>query len=164
MGEERGWYDTALICLNGHVTNAEFNAHPERNTKYCAKCGEATITKCQRCEADIRGTYQEPGQPYWTTITVPSFCHNCGLPYPWVERRLKAARDYAHEIAELSDEDKNVLDESLDELVKDSPQTDLAATRFKRLMAKVGREAAETFRKLLVDIVSETAKKVIWGQ
>ena len=51
----------------------------------------------------------------------------------------------------------------LDDLLHDSPMTQVAASRFKRLLSKAGHGAAESFRELLVDVVSEAAKKAIWG-
>ncbi len=55
-----GWYDTAQICINGHVINSMSKSHPEHNKKFCDKCGEPTITNCPKCNAPIRGHYHEP--------------------------------------------------------------------------------------------------------
>ena len=40
----------------------------------------------------------------------------------------------------------------------------VAIGRFKRFMAKAGKETAEGFRSILIDIVSETIKKSIWDE
>ena len=40
----------------------------------------------------------------------------------------------------------------------------VAATRFKMMGAKLGKAVAEELRKLVVDIASETAKKIILEQ
>jgi hypothetical protein len=63
----------------------------------------------------------------------------------------------------LSDEDKATLTASLPDLTSDTPQTTLAATRFKRIAAKAGRGLGEALYKTLVDVISETAKKTILG-
>ena len=55
-----------------------------------------------------------------------------------------------------------MLKKSLNDLVSDTPNTPLAAQRFKRLVAKAGKGVADTFHKVLVDVLSEAAKKVIW--
>jgi hypothetical protein len=94
--------------------------------------------------------------------TAPGFCINCGDPFPWTQARLQAARELALELEELEDQDRKVLEESIGELVEDTPQTMVAAVRFKKIVAKVGRSAALAFRELLVDVVSETAKKLVW--
>ena len=55
------------------------------------------------------------------------------------------------------------LSKSIDDLITDSPRTELAATRFKKILLKVGEPAALALRELIVDIVSSTAKKLIFG-
>lgn len=42
------------------------------------------------------------------------------------------------------------------------PLTIAAAGRFKRLAAKAGAEAADTFREVLISVLSETARRIIW--
>jgi hypothetical protein len=51
----------------------------------------------------------------------------------------------------------------LDSLMKDTPQTKVASFRVKTILGKVGKEIASGVRDILVDIVSETARKAIWG-
>ena len=48
--------------------------------------------------------------------------------------------------------------------MKDSPATRVAATRIKKVVLKVGGPLGESLRSLLVDIASETAKKIILGK
>jgi hypothetical protein len=55
-----GWYDTAQICINGHIINSMSKSHPEHNKKFCDKCGAQTITNCPNCNAPIRGYYHAP--------------------------------------------------------------------------------------------------------
>lgn len=159
---EDGGYDTAQICLNGHIANARWITRPRHNQDFCMKCGEKTITKCVNCAAPIRGYYHVPGVFGPDPRVAPAYCHNCGKPYPWTEAALMAARDLSDDLDELSNEDKGKLKGTLDDLVKDSPQTAVAAERFKRLLAKAGKSAPEAFRQILVDVVSETAKKIIF--
>jgi hypothetical protein len=75
---------------------------------------------------------------------------------------MKAAEDLAGSIDGLSDEDRSDLKSSVGEIVRDTPQATVAATRFKKLMKKAGKGAAEGFNSILTDIVSEAAKKVLW--
>ena len=67
------------------------------------------------------------------------------------------------ELAGLTEEEKKALGDSLDDLVRETPKTPVAITRFKRLVAKAGTGAAEGFKTLLLDIVSEAVRKQIWG-
>lgn len=94
----------------------------------------------------------------------PAFCHNCGKPFPWTEGKLKAAQEYTDEIEGLSDSEKQMLKSSLNDLVSETPRTELAATRFKRLVGKAGRTAADGLRSILIDVASEAARKAIWSK
>ena len=152
-------YDVAQICQNGHVVNTSFIDFPVFNQNFCAKCGAATITQCPECKAPIRGYYRDSGS---ITYEVPSFCINCGQPYLWTKSKLQAAHELAQEIDNISDEDRVVLQKSIDELVKDTPSTPVAATRFKKIMLKVGQTTAGLFREILVDVLSEAAKKAMF--
>ena len=55
-----GWYDTAQICMNGHVINSMSISHPEHNKKFCDKCGAPTTTNCPKCNTPIKGHYHPP--------------------------------------------------------------------------------------------------------
>jgi len=95
---EEGWYDTAQICLNGHVITSSTTTSPELKRQLCDKCGAATITECPKCGANIRGDYHVPGEPtLGETYRLPKFCRDCGVAYPWTESSLKAAHELALE-------------------------------------------------------------------
>ena len=158
-----GTYRTAQVCINGHMIVSDLEQSPERSSKFCGKCGAETISACPKCGERIRGIYFARGALTVASVPVRSFCHECGNAYPWTEAKLSAAREMADELDELSDEEKEQLKGSFDDLVRDTPRTEVAATRFKKLMAKVGKEAAKSMRDILVDIASETAKKAIFG-
>jgi hypothetical protein len=147
-------YDIAQICPNGHVVNAATRTNPQHNQKFCDRCGEATLTTCADCGIGIQGHYADSiGLRY----TPPTYCHNCGKPFPWSIRRLAAAKELADEFDELSAEEKESLKQSLDDLMRDTPQMKVAETRFKRLMKKAGNHAYEGMRDILVDVLSEAA-------
>ncbi len=159
------WYDTAQICINGHVINSRSKSEPDYNRNFCEKCGARTITSCENCNTPIKGFYHSRHSLKTpnTMLTKPSFCPDCGKPYPWTEAKLKAAKELSDEIDNLSPEERELLKKSLDDIVRETPQTTVAATRFKKLIAKAGPVAAEGFKKILLDLISETAKKAIWG-
>jgi len=156
------WYDTAQICLNGHVISEFAVSQPQGNQKFCQSCGAATITECQSCRTPIRGFYHVPGVIGPFGYSVPGFCHNCGAAYPWMQARVAAAKELSDELNDLSPDEKETLKKSIDDIVRDTPSTTLAATRFKKLMAKAGKSTTESFREILVDVLSETAKKMLW--
>ena len=100
----------------------------------------------------------------YTDLPLPVFCPDCGKPYPWTEAKLKAAQELTDLQEELEPEEREILKKSFDDIVRDTPQTKVAATQIKRLLLKVGKPVAELFRELVVDIASETAKKIILGR
>jgi hypothetical protein len=152
-------YDVAQICLKGHVINATAKGLPVHNTDFCNKCGAATIIECPECKVEIRGRYHN----VMGGFRAPAFCHKCGKPYPWTKLKIEAAHELAQELDQLTPEEKEMLSKSIDDIVTDSPRTTLGATRFKKIMAKVGKEAAAAFKEVLVDVASEAAKKMIWS-
>ena len=176
-----GWYEKAQICTNGHIVNLMLVSRPEHNSKFCGRCGAPTITNCQNCNAPINGFYHEgsadefdidgmieeivnpPSNITPDYTTVRSFCPNCGKSYPWTEAKLKAAQELSDEVDNLSPEERDLLKKSIDDIVRETPQTPVAVNRFKKLIAKAGPVAAEGFKKILLDLISETAKKAIWG-
>jgi len=164
ISKPENWYDTAQICTNGHVINSQSVYRPEHNKKFCDKCGAPTITNCQNCNMTIKGYYHVPPMCTldYTDVPLPSFCPGCSKPYPWTEAKLKAAQELSDELGNLSSKERELLKKSLDDIVRDTPQTTVAANRFKRLIVKAGKAAADGFRDILVDVLSEAAKKVIW--
>jgi hypothetical protein len=69
----------------------------------------------------------------------------------------------ADELDELSQEDRDRLKGTLDDLIRNTPQTEVAAIRFKKTLAKLGKEGAGAMRDIVVDIASEVAKKALLG-
>jgi hypothetical protein len=92
---------------------------------------------------------------------LPAFCYNCGKPYPWTEAKLVAAKEYTEELEELNAEDKVALIGTFDDLVANTPRTELAAHRFKKLIRKLAPAAGGFLTKMIVDISSETAAKLL---
>jgi len=158
------WYDTAQICWNGHIVNPAATSYPAMNASFCALCGAVVLTACPYCRTPIRGEYHlsdvVPAGPF----VRPNYCDSCGLPYPWTQDRIRAAEELADELDALTDAERELLKGSIRELARDTPRTRLAVSRFRRLVDKVGPGALESFREILVDILSEAVKRAIWGQ
>lgn len=126
-----GYYDSAQICLNGHVINENYHEYPSHNQNHCDKCGEQTIFKCPKCSTEIRGHYEVSGIGDLTgSYQAPNFCHACGNPYPWIQKKIEAAKEMAEELDELNDEEKQKLKLSLDDLIVENPKTEVAKIRF----------------------------------
>jgi len=163
-GTVRKGYDAAQVCLNGHLITTFVHTQPDYNRKFCDQCGQPTTSVCNNCNAEIHGHYYQPGI---TDLTrpgpPPSFCHNCGHAYPWTERRLNAARELAEEAEQLDENERKVLEHSVEELVHNKPGAPGAVIKYKKLAAKAGKQVAEGLRSILVDVVSEAIRKQIWS-
>jgi hypothetical protein len=160
-----GVYRIAEVCPNGHVSTDAADAHPEHREKFCSKCGDATMTACPTCGVSIRGDYYVEG--YYAASSgydPPANCHNCGNAFPWTKRKVAGAVELLEEDGSLSSEEIQQVRSDLDTLTKDSPKTHAASARFKKMMAKVGASVASGVREIVVDVLSEAAKKAIWGQ
>lgn len=155
--------DVAQICLNGHLINSGSLTYPGDNQKFCRDCGEETITNCKYCNKSIRGDQFIDGISLLNEYTVPKYCEECGKEYPWTTRKLAAAKELADEFDNISDEEKEILKNSLDDIVKNGPKTTVATTRFKKIVSKVGPEGATGMKEIIFDVVSEAVKKMIWS-
>ena len=154
-------YDTGLACTSGHNINDSATDFPQFNATFCGKCGAPATDECAECHAKLRGSYR--GGFSTASWKPASFCHACGLPYPWTRQALESVRLLADEDEKLSDDDRKLLQLSLDDLIKDGPAATLAATRFKRVMARAGIGTASGVKEIMVNVVSEAVKKSIWG-
>ncbi len=157
------WTDVAQICLNGDVINDSTKAAPQLNKKFCPKCGEETMTTCPSCGKDIAGEIHYSNVIGGHRFKRPSFCIECGKPYPWTTRNLQAAKNLANELDELSKDDQKTLKDNIDEISKDTVQAEVSAARIKKIISKVGSTTGEILQKTIVEVASETAKKILLG-
>lgn len=163
MNRDRTWYDITQVCINGHVINDSYKKYPEHNQNFCEDCGEKTITSCPGCKADIRGARHLDGYGSDFFVDIPpSYCAHCGNPYPWTSLAIEAAIELAQEVEGLTTEEREMLSKSIEEIVKGGPKTPVATTRFKKVAAKFNKGIWNAFRDILVDVASESAKKMLW--
>jgi hypothetical protein len=165
----------AIYCRNGH-----FNGYmPDPNPSYdgekvlygwqvprvektlarrafCPICGLENVFECQHCEAAIDSDEEQAPER-------PAYCSSCGKPFPWTETALTAANEYTDQLEELSTEDKTVLKATFNDLTADTPRTELAATRFKKLVRKIGPAAGDVLTKIIVNVATEAAKRGMSG-
>lgn len=153
-----GAYDQAQVCPNGHVATSHYREHPEFGHSFCPTCGEQTIAVCPNCNWPIQGDYVTDGVISSPRYTPPAYCHNCGAPFPWTERKL-AAIAYAVEASELTPEEQQEFQDAAAEVINRTPQAEGAAQKIKNLLAKAGKGLAQATRDILVDVASEAVKK-----
>ena len=152
-------YSGATICLNGHVVSYR-NANSQ---KYCSKCGQETYSTCTHCGQPIRGKYEAQGIVDLTGYyDKPYYCYNCGEPYPWTQIILDNAVELLALDDDINDESKQLIKDSLPDLMIETPKTPIAVAKYKKGMSKAGQVVADSMRQLLVDVISETAKKVLF--
>lgn len=155
-----GHYDVAQVCLNGHTITRTACSSPEFTKKFCPKCGEQTITACPRCKESIQGEYHAEGiVPIgFGDPPPPNFCHNCGAPYPWTQRTIQSAQALADEFDDLYPSEREKIKQSLDDLYRDTPQTEVAAVRFTKIMANVGKQSYAAMREIIIGVLSQAAR------
>jgi hypothetical protein len=158
-----GHYDIAQICRRGHIINQYFQQYPRSNQKFCDFCGYATVVQCENCHTPIRGGFIDEYGGTNSPYTLPNYCHSCGRPYSWTEFKLQTARELVEELEGLSNDDRRILNQSLDELIADSPKVEVASVRFKKIMKNVGKESYDVVKTVLTDLISETTKKLLFG-
>jgi hypothetical protein len=149
----------AQICVNGHVIT-DLALRADDLQPFCAQCGKETFVKCAECGETIRGSMpaEEGSEPRAREYVRPSYCPACGDAYPWTRAQLDAARDLAAELEGLTARDREILAESLDELMADTPRASLAATRFATLVAKARGPGVQPLRQLASDFASASAR------
>ena len=117
-----------------------------------------------RLQGLIKGTQRIVAQALSSgddTLPVPAFCMDCGAPFPWTKEKLGIARELISDIRELDNEEKENFYRSIEDITKESPRTQLAAIKVKGYLAKAGNVVGGAIRDIVVDIASETAKKMI---
>jgi len=159
------WYDTAQVCVDGHVITDKLVFAPERGENYCHECGKETISQCPACETPIRGYYHIAGVAYAEEYIPPAYCFACSAPFPWTAKTLAAVRELADELS-LTDDEKEVVKERLPDIAQDTPTAQASAYKVKRLLdkaQKAGSIAAGALYKIAIDYASETTKKILTG-
>ena len=161
-GDQGGYYTSAAVCVNGHPDSADTSL--KAAAKFCSACGELVIAFCQECQADIRGHYVPPGvSGVGGRYVPPSFCYECGKPFPWTVRALAAARELTDELDGLTADDRAKLKTAIEHVSSAGPQSEVAAVRLKRALGKGTTAAGQALWKIVVDVASEAAKKILLG-
>jgi hypothetical protein len=156
------WYDAALVCRKGHVINDSVQQFPQHNSAFCEKCGAEAVSQCAKCSEPIRGEYHVPGViTLSASYKPPPYCHKCGSAFPWTDALLRALSEYL-EIVGATESEQSALTSSVPALVADSPETTVAVAKWKRYLAKAGKEVASGVKNILVDVISDVAKRSLF--
>ena len=163
MSDARG---KAIVCGNGHLLSGDFERNQGDISKFCPKCGEATLTSCKNCQTPIPGDslyvdWNGNLMPEEQILHPSGFCGECGNQFPWTASALQAAQELI-EGFHLEGEEKKDLKASVHELVRDTPKTQVAVVQFKKLIAKAGAASGRLLQTVLVNVVTEAVKKQIF--
>jgi hypothetical protein len=154
-----GFYHTAQVCTNGHTVTSSIENSSSLMADFCMKCGAATVYQCGNCLKPIRGYYKTPGVISIHRYTAPNFCYGCGKPYPWMSAQIDTAKELAEELEDLTEIERAKLKSAIDDIVVESPRSELAATRIKKILDTISGTIGDTFQKIVVQIAAETVKK-----
>lgn len=143
-------YETALICLSGHIITGSIQRWPQDVKERCASCGEGTIRACPQCTRPIDGD-QKIGSFISHIENAPHFCSSCGAAYPWTQAKQQALRDLV-DLLTLSEDQKVQLRKDMQDVTRDIPNAKVAAYRIKKLIDAMGSSDAEVLRSCLKDV------------
>jgi hypothetical protein len=90
----------------------------------------------------------------------PAYCGGCGKAFPWQASAIENLREILLE-SELAAEDREEIERALPDVLRDTPKTENAALKVKRLLGKVGKPLYDIAIKVLSDVASETAQKAM---
>jgi hypothetical protein len=127
------------------------------------------MTHCSSCSLAIRGSYFRGGMAFASPnaphdrYSPPAFCFNCGSPFPWTETKIAGAAELLEASTDLSPWELQQFRSDLAEAAKDTPKTPAASARIKKTLTTVGASVGGAIKDIVVDILSEAAKKAIWG-
>ncbi|HJH47457.1 MAG TPA: DUF2321 domain-containing protein [Bacteroides fragilis] len=153
-------YRNATICLNGHVVSpSKSNAET-----FCSQCGNKTYSVCPQCNSPIRGLYDVEGVVVvgHRDYQKPYYCYNCGSPYPWTQKILDNAVELLSLDDELDSSSKELIKSAIPDLIVDTPTTPIAIAKYRKGIANAGQIIKDSLRQLLIDVISETAKKTLF--
>ena len=75
----------------------------------------------------------------------------------------RAAKSLADDLEEMSGEDRAKLKTALDDAVAGGPKAEAGAHRTKKMLGKATTAVGQALWKIIVDLASETAKKILTG-
>lgn len=111
---------------------------------------------CRNCKTTLRG--DERMHMSWRAIEQPyPFCHGCGEALPWTEIALREVEEVARDEGGLSDEETEAYVDAWRTLYRapdESGHAEAAASRIKRLGAKLGGDAYGITVRVAGDLLS----------
>src|SRR6267142_579288 len=145
-------YCEAQICMQGDVQSSD--GTPFDPSAHCTKCGSECIHQCLSCKTPIRGKMKFSAVNY----DNPSFCHGCGKPYPWMDDKLRTAKDLLFHDEKLTYEERKEL-WGLLQYVMSNPKADLVPSKSKLIELKI-QKAAGPIKDFITDLLAKYAAEM----
>jgi hypothetical protein len=160
--DSEDWHDVMQVCLNGHQITACAQSEPTTRQNFCNKCGEKTIDACEDCGAPIRGYRHIAGEVISPSyeMSVPKYCTDCGTAYPWQQSAIENLKEIFKQ-SDLSSQDVEIIEAALPDVLRDTPKTESSSLKLKGVLAKVGKPVYDISVKVITDVASETARKIL---
>jgi len=157
-----GEWRAARVCLNGHVVSNDDEPGREPPTGFCTVCGERVIAVCEYCQEPLRGRYRpQPGEVFTSPWRRPRYCQACGRPHPWQIASLTAAKQLVDEAEGLDAKERETMVGSIEAVARDAAGLELAASRLRRLMAKLGEDDRRFVRQAVESVAGDDAKALL---
>lgn len=158
----------AIVCRNGHVICEAIRTFPQRVADFCEECGEAGVRKCDSCDQEIQGydfvemeTVSPEQERTGMGWTPPRYCPGCGHPYPWTQKAREAITEAIQELEDLTAGEREQLLRSVPDIVADTPKSETAVLRYKKALAKLGRDTATVMQNVITAVATEAVKKMM---
>lgn len=142
-------YDTVL--MRGLVDFRRGEPYPLPN--FCPDCGAKTLSKCQKCSSFIMINTD-------SVHCRPNYCTVCGEAFPWTSTAIATAKEYTDEL-NLSDEDKETLKSTFVELTRDTPKTQIAVSRFKKIYDTLAPQVTTALRGTLQTVLTKGVQHLL---
>lgn len=157
-----GVYRTAQVCKNGHVITSNIS-YSEFLADFYPDCGAKTISSCLDCKTPIRGDYDIPDViDFSSSYQPPAYCYHCGKPFPWTESKLNAIADLLDMQNQLTEEEKKRFISCLPTIFTETSQSEVTAFKLRALFKKLPSEIGRLVKNIIIDVLSESVKKVIF--
>jgi len=95
----------------------------------------------------------------FTAYEVPSFCHECGHPYPWIQNSIDAMMELMEFENAFTDRDKEEMKNALIDISNESSKTELGVTKIKKAIHQVSPTMKDIFIRIIINIASEKVKR-----
>lgn len=158
MGSADDYYFSA-VCKRGHTIDSLLSSPDDRDVSpFCGSCGAPVITRCEKCNAPLRGRSRHGYSMKWQPAP---FCRQCGSPHRWASREQRIT--YLQNLLEFEDLDEAaqlavieqlaVLATPVDEV--DEDQQAEAGDRLRKLAPKLWEAGLPIIQTVLSDTVKQ---------